>query len=111
MRLDLSRITMPHDLGLYDNFRKYGDPNMDPKILILIIGNPKKVPLILGSPRTGLQTAEACEDSCRVSRRLVVEPLDSNLMALANIPSNPQSMFRGVKQKQDISHVRAAISV
>ena len=35
------------------SFPKEGDPNVDPKnIVILIMGIPKKVPLILGNPKS-----------------------------------------------------------
>ena len=38
------------DNGSYGTFPKSGDPNIDPKILeSLILGPPKKVPLILGN--------------------------------------------------------------
>ena len=37
-------------LMIRGSFPKYGDPNIDPKILVLSIGAPKMVPLILGNP-------------------------------------------------------------
>ena len=43
------------DLGSYGSFPKSEDPNIDPKhIIVLIMGTPKKVPLILGNYHMGL---------------------------------------------------------
>ena len=39
----------------YGSFPKQGDPNKDPKILVLITGIPKKVPLILGNSHIQLR--------------------------------------------------------
>ena len=53
----------------YGSFPKWGDPNIDPVTIILIIGTPKQVSLMLGNPHMFLCQGQAgFAAACRSKR-------------------------------------------